>query len=137
MGFGLRSMNNEQELCGDTNKMLSISYLHFLSHGRTIRTSLMQEWKIKHGSLTSILNNLQPTCVCGTKGMIPTAPSLLVIYNMFYGYLDDIPSVQRTLLFHIPPMSTVVSPHPWFHFPKFQLPAVNPSSKILNEKFHK
>lgn len=32
---------------------------------------------------------------------------------------------------------TVVPPYLWFHFPGFQLPAVNHGTKILNGKFQR
>lgn len=84
-------------LWGDTNKMLNISYLHFLSLGRTIQSSLVEEQKTKTVRLTYTLKEC-PACLCvwhQRERTNPSSVSLAVLYNMLHTYTDVILNVQR------------------------------------------
>lgn len=84
-------------LWGDTNKMLNISYLHFLSLGRTIQSSLVEEQKTKTVRVTYTLKEC-PACLCvwhQRERTNPSSVSLAVPYNRLHAYTDVILNVQR------------------------------------------
>lgn len=95
--------------------MLNVSYLHVLSRGRMIQSSLIREQETKlydmgTGNKTvHVMCALKehPTCVCvcvcgTTQNRVALPWPLAALYSMLHAHVDATLSVRRTLSLPVP-----------------------------------